>query len=396
MSTTPAASTLPATGSRRASTAEAVSAVELVGLPSAAMAEESIALPRTRLVRAKMAYSTRFFHEQVANGANGHELVRGDAAPRPGDLVLARIVEIGKHARLESPHSRRQMLFIGDEIVVAYGHRYAPDQFEAEVPEDLQITNLVAAGGMAGRVTAQHASIDAATVVEPLGLIARDGQVLNLTDLAPHRAQEAPRRRDGERPRLVTVLGTSMNSGKSTTLACLINGLTRAGKTVAAGKATGTGAGGDPRMFADAGASTVLDFTDFGHGSTYRVGYEELKSLVLSVISALTNADTDVVVLEIADGIYQGETARLIADPEGQAWIDTLVFAAGDALGAAKGVDLLHELGLQASAVSGVVTASPLATREADAVLPVSLIPTYDLTEPEVALDVIARDARKA
>ncbi|MEL4358049.1 MULTISPECIES: hypothetical protein [unclassified Luteococcus] len=361
--------------------------------PSAARV--SSPLPRTRLQRAKMAYTTRFFAEQVQHDADGHELVSGsDVVPRAGDLVLARVVEIGKHTRLESPQSRRQLLFPGDEIVVAYGHRYAPDQFEAEVPTSLEQTNLVAAGGLAGRVTAQHASIDAATVIQPLGLVARDGEVLNLTGLAPHRAQSSPQRRPGERPRLVTVLGTSMNSGKSTTLACLINGLTAAGLSVAAGKATGTGAGGDPRMFVDAGASTVLDFTDFGHGSTYRLGYDELKALVLSVMAALSHADTDVVVLEIADGIYQGETSRLIADPEVQAWIDTLVFAAGDALGATKGVDLLAEHGLRVAAVSGVVTASPLATREADAVLPVSLVPTFDLTIPETAREVLGTRAR--
>ncbi|MEL4504472.1 hypothetical protein AAEX63_06350 [Luteococcus sp. H138] len=370
--------------------------VENLALPAEGTTRQSTALPRTRLRRAKMAYTTRFFAEQLEHDADGHELVRGpDVTPRAGDLVLAKVLEIGKHARLESPHSRRQVLFPGDEIVVAYGHRYAPDQFEAEVPEDLQVTNLVAAGGLAGRVTAQHASIDKATVIEPLGLIACDGVVLNLAGLAPHHVQRHPNRRPGRRPRLVTVLGTSMNSGKSTTLACLINGLTAAGLSVAAGKATGTGAGGDPRMFADAGSGTVLDFTDFGHGCTYRLGYADLKALVLSVMAALSNADTDVVVLEIADGIYQGETSRLIADPEVQAWIDTLVFAAGDALGATKGVDLLAEHGLQVAAVSGVVTASPLASREADAVLPVSLVPTYDLTAPEVACEVLGHDARR-
>ena len=43
--------------------------------------------------------------------------------------------------------------------------------------------------------------------------------------------------------------------------------------------------------------------------------------------------------------------------------------------------------------MSGVLTASPLATREADAVLPAELVPTFDLTAPEVARRVMARDA---
>jgi hypothetical protein len=38
-----------------------------------------------------------------------------------------------------------------DAIIVAYGHRYAPDQFEAYVPEDLGPCHLVAGGGVAAR-----------------------------------------------------------------------------------------------------------------------------------------------------------------------------------------------------------------------------------------------------
>lgn len=64
-----------------------------------------------------------------------YDLVSGpDVAPALGDLVLARVVEIGKHTRLEGPGSRRQLLFPGQEILLAYGNRYAPDQFLAEIP----------------------------------------------------------------------------------------------------------------------------------------------------------------------------------------------------------------------------------------------------------------------
>ena len=52
-----------------------------------------------------------------------------------------------------------------------------------------------------------------------------------------------------------------MNSGKTTTVAAITHGLTAAGLRVGAMKVTGTGAGGDPFLFADAGAAEVLDFT---------------------------------------------------------------------------------------------------------------------------------------
>jgi hypothetical protein len=91
--------------------------------------------------------------------------------PQPGDVLIARVTEIGKHTRLESPVSRRQLLFPGQEIMVAYGHRYAPDQFLAKVPASLEPCHLVAGGGVAGVVTAMHASIDAPTAIEPVGCL---------------------------------------------------------------------------------------------------------------------------------------------------------------------------------------------------------------------------------
>ena len=348
-----------------------------------------------RLHRAKKAYTTRFLADRLADDPRGYTLVSGPGVvPSPGDVVLARVEELGKHTRLESPHSRRQTLFTGDEILVAYGHRYAPDQFEAEVPSDLREAHLVAAGGLTGLVTAQHARIDAPTVVQPLGLVADGAGVLTLQRLAPHRPTALPdrvaERLPAGRPTVIAVLGTSMNSGKSTTLGCLVRGLSYAGLRVAAGKATGTGAGGDPRLYADAGATKVLDFTDFGHPSTFRLPYEQVRSVLVSLIDELSDAGTDVVVVEIADGVYQGETARLLADPVFRAAVDRVVFAASDALGATAGVRLLQSLDVGVAAVSGVLTSSPLGAREARTALSVPVIDTYALTEPEVAQSLMA------
>jgi len=294
----------------------------------------SIRLDAARLHKAKKAYTTRFLADTLALDAGGYELL--DTKPSAGDVVLARVTEIGHHTRLESPASRRQSMFVGDEILVAFGNRYAPDQFLAVVPEDLGPCSLVAGGGLAAKVLEQHDDIDKATAIEPIGLLAKNGKVLNLQDFAPHRVSSVPQLPG--RPKVIAVLGTSMNSGKSTALGCLVNGLTRAGLTVSAGKATGTGAGNDPLLYTDGGADQVLDFTDFGFPTTYLLDYETVRGLLTSLVDALTTTETDVVVVEIADGVYQGETARLLQDPVFHAAVDRVVFAAADALGATAGV----------------------------------------------------------
>lgn len=363
--------------------------VELTGAPStaASAAPAGTLLDPARLARAKTAYTTRFLAHRLEQDASGVRLLAGpDVQPRSGDVVLARVAEIGQHKRLESPASRRATLFPGDEVVVAYGHRYAPDQFEAEVPDDLGPAHLVAAGGLVGRVTAQHAAIDDATVLEPVGLLADDDGVLTLERLAPRSVPDLPP--SGTLPRrapVLAVLGSSMNSGKSTTLACLVRGLSLAGYRVGAGKVTGTGAGGDPRLFTDAGASSVLDFTDFGQPSTYRLDHARVRGLLGALVTELDDAGSDVVVLEVADGIFQQETARLLEDPLFGSAVDRVVFAAADALGATAGVRRLVEGGHDVVACSGVVTASPLAAGEARAAVEVPVIDTYDLTDPAMA-----------
>ncbi len=99
----------------------------------------------------KQAYTTR--HVNLDALAT---ILTGDLIPQAGDILLARVEEIGQHKRIDLATGRKAHLFPGDRIVVGYGNRYAPDQFEAEVPLDLSPCHLVAAGGLAGTILSQH------------------------------------------------------------------------------------------------------------------------------------------------------------------------------------------------------------------------------------------------
>ncbi|MEP7191375.1 MAG: DUF1611 domain-containing protein [Actinomycetota bacterium] len=358
-------------------------------------AEVSRALPGVepldfrRLGLAKSAYTTRFVSRLIDADSCGYGLLTGEhVVPQAGDVVLARVHKLGQHGAIMRPDGRRAILFEGDEILVAYGDRYAPDQFEAEVPDNLGLTNLVAAGGLAGTVISAHSKMAAPTQIEPLGLLTDAHGVVTLRRCAPF-ATVAPQDAQGlgrvGKPLVIAVLGTSMNSGKTTTVAAIVRGLSKAGMVVAAGKATGTGAPGDPGLFRDSGASRVLDFTDFGYGSTYRLGNQQVRALLVSLIDELAAAGPDVVVVEIADGLFQAETAGLVADPVFKAHVDKVVFAAGEALGATAGQMLLAGMGLPPVAISGMLTASPLAKHEATRSLDVPVLDKNELASAEVA-----------
>ena len=108
--------------------------------PQSMAQDATLVDPQAALKRAKYAYSTRFIH---ATKDDSDFVVDPDKTQKPsaGDVVLARVTEIGKHKSLEGHNSRKQTLFLGDTIVVSYGSRYAADQFLAVLPNDSQSQN---------------------------------------------------------------------------------------------------------------------------------------------------------------------------------------------------------------------------------------------------------------
>lgn len=325
-------------------------------------------LHRNRINNAKRAFSTRRMPVDAAK-----TLLSKDSKPRSGDLVLACVKKLGQHKRIELPTGRRASLFVGDEIVLSYGNRYAPDQFEAYVPEDLGQCHMVAAGGIAAQATCWHGKISGPTEIEPIGLIGcAKGKVLNLADFSIAPASLSMPKH------IFAVFGTSMNAGKTITAATLVKGLTRAGHRVGAAKITGTGAGGDLWLMRDSGAVEALDFTDTGLPSTFEIDPTTILDSADRLIGTLGNMGCSVVVVEVADGLYQKETAILARSERFRAMLSGTLFAAGDAMGGVSGAASLADWGHTVLGISGALTQSPLAIREAAAT---AIAPVYTLDE---------------
>ena len=313
-------------------------------------------------------------------------ILSGALRPRSGDLVLAVVERLGHHSRVELPSGRKARLMVGDEVIVAYADRYAPDQFEATIPRHLGVTELVASGGIASDVVSKSTAVRAATRIRPVGLLGdEDGRALNVADFALRPVEPVT-----DRPPVIAVVGTSMNSGKTTTITHLVQGLHRAGKRPGVTKVTGTGSGNDFWVQVDAGAHRMLDFTDAGFASTYRIPMHHLERIFVELVDHLAASDCGAILVEVADGIYQQETAQLIDSPAFRAVVDGVIFAAGEAMGAAKGVDHLRAMGLPVMAVSGRLTSSPLATREAALACALPTLTLDELHSPEHAMRILA------
>lgn len=315
------------------------------------------ALPADRI---KWAYVTRTVPPEALAGWE-----RLPRDPRVGDVGIFRILRLGHHLRMEDRTGRTRHLFVGDLLACAFGNRYATDQYEGCVPPACDVLHLMSLGGLCGMVGSRNERMPEPTLLEFLGhALDAQGRPLSTRGFRLRRA-EAPA--DAPRPVTILIVGASMNAGKTTTCAMTIRGLAQAGRRVAAAKLTGTGANKDLQFMRDAGAELALDFTDAGWPSTYRIPRRRLARIPELLRSHLLGVRPEFLVYEIADGIFQRESALLLASPEFRAQVDHVLFAATDALSAESGQHALARLGHRLLGVSGLVSASPLGKLEVEA-----------------------------
>ena len=332
---------------------------------------------------AKWAFATR----RVPRTACSHMSVTVEDA-RSGDLVLGRVESLGSHKRIQLPTGRPSQLYVGDFVVAVCGDRYAPDQFEGVASLSPNPADLLAAGGVIGRMRSIHGQMARPTQITPLGVLARgDGRPVNLADYAlPPVAAALPE------PVAIAVVGAAMNAGKTVAGSSLVHGLVRAGRRVAAVKATGTAAYNDYNAYVDAGPIAVSDFTDAGMVATYRQPIERVEDGLDLLLNHAAGA-AEVVVVELADGILQAETAALLRSPRVRRRLAGCLLAVPDALSAAGGAAALRAIGLEPAAVTGTVSCSPLAAAEAWDATGLRVLTRGDLMDPAQANALLAEIA---
>lgn len=329
----------------------------------------------SRMIQAaKWTFSTRRVKMDEAVRLNSDA-----ASAKSGDLVLARVQQIGSHERVQLRNGRSANIFIDDLIVAACGARYASDQFEGIAQIDPVVTDLLA-GGCMGKMRHSHEKMKRPTQVVPVGLLADAAhKVLNLERYAMLPAISL------HAIHAIGVVGAAMNSGKTTSVASLVQGFKRAGFRVAALKVTGTGSFGNFNAYVDAGADFVADFTDTGMVSTYMQPIRRIVQAIDTLMNAAAHAGCEVAVVEFADGLLQAETAALLRNPDVRALFKGFLYASPDSLAALGGYRALAAVDITPMALTGLISRSPLNVQEAEAVTGLPVLSREDLRDPAQA-----------
>src|SRR5688572_14151712 len=286
-------------------------------------------------------------------------VVGSNGAPHAGDAVVVRaLTDSATYNMLELPTGRLAKVNPGDLLVGVLGRRRALKGFVGDVPDHVSAgdqLHLLNLGGVIGRCTGHHSSLNDAIKVEVIGLVCdRDGVVANIGDNAI-----AGRTSLGESAPLVIIAGTSMNCGKTYAATELIQQATRAGLKVAAGKLSGIACLRDTFNMSDHGAIATASFLDCGLPSTVDAG--DLAPVAKAIISRLNESAPDLIVIELGDGILGGYSVdSVLDDAELRSATAAVIFCATDYVGAWGGIELLRRRGIEVDLVAGSVTDSQM------------------------------------
>ena len=244
-------------------------------------------------------------------------------------------------------------------IIGSIGFRYATDAFHADTI-DISNLHLLTNAGLIGTVESRHNKTSEPTKVKLIGLVtdSSTNKKINLKEnmfsSTLHRSINQPS---------IFVVGTGMSSGKTTSTARIGKALIEHGLAVSLLKVTGSVSSRDLSEFESTGSGHTADFSDYGFPSTYMCQKDEILSLYASMVND-SIPDSDVTLIEIADGILQRETQMLLQSDIAQASNIGVILTAPCSCSALTLIDKIKQLGYTPLAVTGLITNSPLFIRE--------------------------------
>ncbi len=327
------------------------------------------------------------------------ETINFEYQPKAGDVAIFEVISIGSLNAIQDFEGRNCYLFEGDKIMLTYGNRYASNQFEGYVSKGHQQEyDLLGKGGVVGTVKSMFYKLElkGPTKLKLIGYATdKKGTVINTIYHNRKPSKFNPQKIRSFKT--ILSIGSSMDSGKTTTAAYLCRGLKNSGYRVAYIKLTGTVFNKDRMLAYDCGADFVSDFSEFGFPSTYLCSTNTIMDLYESLLNEVTKTDPDYVVIEVADGLYQKETRTLLNYPLFTKTIDHVILSCCDSLAVNSGVQLLSPIFRdRLFALAGLFTGSPLLVDEVENLHSTPVLTLSKLLQPDILINLLSIDVNIA
>jgi len=164
-----------------------------------------------------------------------NQVIQQNYLPKAGDVAVFKVIEIGKHKRIQTIRERNRAIFQDDLILAAFGNRYATNQLEGYVPDEIPTHyHILGQGGVVGVMHTIHNRFErrGPTTLELIGYaMDKNGQVINTKVKESELSVFNPLKQ--RNCKVLLSVGSSMDSGKTTTAGHLCRGLRNANQKVA-------------------------------------------------------------------------------------------------------------------------------------------------------------------
>ena len=263
--------------------------------------------------------------------------------PRPGDVVLAEVLSVGKETHVLTATNEPFHLYVGDVVVGLIGHTGIGRESVSKVETDE--LELVSKEGVVGKIQIGMRK-DATRISIRAYLGDANGTRINLKDLLFQ-----PTRRRTLLPPILFVVGTASDENQSADTAALLNSLKRRGLKTVVCRLTGMSSNMDLQELLSSGASGVRDLSDYGFPLTHGCRPVELAQLFYTQLADVSDCEPDLIVVQLSDGILNPQTRLILGEAACINSVAGVVLSASCSLSALCGVEILEQLGLSVAAV---------------------------------------------
>ncbi len=284
-----------------------------------------------------------------------------------GDVVLARVKTLGRHRAIELFDGVEHTIAPGEVAAVVVGRRYATDEFHGEIPVELSeggTLHLLNVGGVVGRVKRSTSTVSDPTTLTYVGsAVDLRGKKLSTFDSPISRRYfDKKGLHDSD---VLLVIGSGMEVGKTASASKAIEIISGMGCSAGGAKLTGTSRMKDLLRMRNSGAKDIVDFLDAGYPSTFGCSRSELEGIFGILLGFLAGRDINIVVMEVADGVFQRETEEVLSSRKIMERVKLVIAAAPDSMAAYGMLRYLSDIfGVVPDFVSGVITSAPLCVSE--------------------------------